>query len=350
MHAEISNILIALSIGLAGLVAGILIEIFLLSWLIRKTLGTKWKYDDLIIQSFKGFMPVIGLTLSTYFGSRFWITNTDYLRIIDTSCFVLFVVIATIVISRIFVSLINKRPIQSDNNFPVTSIMANITRIIVYIIGFIFVLQAFGISVTPILTALGVGGLAVALALQETLSNLFSGIQIIASKKVRIGDYIKLSSGEEGYVSDITWRNTIIHQLSNNIVIIPNTNVATNILVNFSLIDKESSVLVEVGVSYEDDLQKVEKLTERIALETMVRLNMLLKDFKPFIRYHTFGSDAVQFTVILRVSEITDKYLLKHEFIKALFLAYQENGITIPLPQRVIHIQSKNDESTKEQK
>lgn len=347
MHVETSNILIALCIGLAGMVAGFLIEVFLFSYLRRKSAVTKWKYNDLML-SLKGLMPFIGLSLGTYLSSRFWISNVDHLRIIATSCYVLAVVITSVIVSRILVALINRRPIQSDSQFPVTSIMANITRIIVYLIGLIIILQAFGKSVAPILTALGVGGIAIALALQETLANLFSGLQIIASQKVRIGDYVKLASGEEGYVTDITWRNTIIRQLSNNIVIIPNTNVSKNILVNYSLFDKESAVLLDLGVSYDDDLLEVEKLTERIALETMERLNMHLNDFKPFIRYHTFGSDSIQFTVILRVSEITNKYLLIHEFIKALNLAFQENGITIPLPQRVLQIQHKKNESNNE--
>ncbi len=130
-------------------------------------------------------------------------------------------------------------------------------------------LQSFGISVTPLLTALGVGGLAVALALQDTLSNLFAGINILLSKQTKVGDFIKLSTGEEGFVEDLNWRSTTIRQLANNMVVVPNQKIATSIITNYALPETECSMLVAVGVSYDSDLDHVEKITVAVAKEVL---------------------------------------------------------------------------------
>ena len=133
---------------------------------------------------------------------------------------------------------------KSAGNFASTSILVNTIELVVYLTGFLFMLQSFGISIAPLLTALGVGGLAVALALQDTLSNLFSGINILLSKQTKVGDYIKLSSGEEGIVSDMNWRSTTIQQTSNNMVVVPNQKIATSIITNYALPDAECSLVV----------------------------------------------------------------------------------------------------------
>ena len=94
------------------------------------------------------------------------------------------------------------------------TIFVNIVRVAVVGIGLLVLLQSLGVSVTPLLTALGVGGLAVALALQDTLANLFAGVHILVSRKVQQGDYVRLDSGQDGYIVDINWRNTTIRQLA----------------------------------------------------------------------------------------------------------------------------------------
>ncbi len=136
-------------------------------------------------------------------------------------------------------------------------------------IGFLVVLQTLGVSIAPLLTALGVGGLAVALALQDTLANLFAGVHILASKTVQPGDYIRLSSGEEGYVVDINWRQTTVRQLSNNLVVIPNGQLAKTNMTNYTRPEQQLTILVQVGVSYDSDLDQVERVTTEVIAETM---------------------------------------------------------------------------------
>ena len=155
------------------------------------------------------------------------------------------------------------------------------------------------------------------------------------------GDYVKLDTGEEGYVSDITWRNTTIRALSNDLIIVPNSKLASAIIRNYQLPDKEIAVLVEVGVGYGSDLEKVEQLTVQTAKEIMAKTEGGIKNFEPFIRYHTFGEAGIKFTTILRGEEFVSQYLIKHEFIKALHKRFKSNSIEIPFPTHVVFLRNK---------
>jgi small-conductance mechanosensitive channel len=247
----------------------------------------------------------------------------------------------TIVASRIAVGFVSLYMDKRKDVSPSASIFRNLTKALVFMIGLLIILQSLGVSITPILTALGVGGLAVALALQDTLSNLFSGLHIIAARQVRPGDYVQLESGEEGYLTDITWRNTTIRALPNNRIIVPNSKLASAIITNFHLPEKEMAVLVQVGVSYDSDLEKVEKVTMDVGKEIMKEVAGGVAEFEPFVRYHTFADFSIRFTVMLRAKEFVDQYLIKHEFVKRLHQRYRDEGITIPFPIRTIYWEGK---------
>jgi small-conductance mechanosensitive channel len=249
---------------------------------------------------------------------------------------VVFIGSLTLLAARIAVGLFNRYNQKGENILPGASILTNVIRGVILALGLLIVLQALEIPITPVLTALGVGGLAVALALQDTLSNLFAGLHIIASKQIKPGDYVKLDSGDEGYVTDISWRNTTIRALPNNMVIVPNAKMASAIIINYYQPEREMSVVFPVGVSYDSDLAKVEKVTIEVAKEVLAGVTGGVRTFEPFIRYHTFSDFSINFSVILRVNEFTDQYLVKHEFVKALHKRYKAEDIEIPYPIRTI--------------
>lgn len=233
-------------------------------------------------------------------------------------------------------NLVAQYAARNDRLPGATTIFANIVRVLVWTIGGLVVLQTVGVSVAPILGALGVGGLAVALALQDTLSNLFAGLHIITSKKLLPGDYVEFDSGEEGYVQDVNWRNTTIKTLGNNAIVLPNSRVATAILTNYYQPSTESSLIVQVGVSYSSDLEAVERVTVEVGREVLAEVSGGIEDFEPLIRYHNFGDSSIDFSVILRIAEPTAQYLIKHEFVKRLHARYQREGIDIPFPIRQV--------------
>jgi len=210
-------------------------------------------------------------------------------------------------------------------------------RITVVGLGLLILLDSFGVSITPLLASLGIGSLAVALALQPTLENFFSGIQIVMDKPVKVGQFVKLDSGEEGYVYKVGWRSTWIRMLPNNVVVIPNKVLVNSKVLNYYYPEEEMAVLVQVGVHYEADLKKVERVTCEVAKEVMKEVQGGVPEFDPFIRYHTFNDFSIDFTVILRAKEFVANYLVKHEFIKRLHERYAKEGIVIPYPIHAIN-------------
>lgn len=216
------------------------------------------------------------------------------------------------------------------------TIFVNLTKIVVLAIGGMVVLQSFGISITPLVTALGVGGIAVALALQETLANLFAGIQVLASKKVQPGEFIRLDSGEDGYVVDITWRNTTVRQLAGNLVVVPNARLASAVVTNFHQPQRAMDIWFQVGVSYASDLEQVERVTVEVATDVMTTVTGGVPDFQPAVRFHTFGESSIDFTIIMQTTEFVAQYLVVHEFVKRLHARYRAEGIEIPFPIRTV--------------
>ena len=201
--------------------------------------------------------------------------------------------------------------------------------------GLVF-LDTIGVSITPIIASLGLGSLSVGLALQETLTNFFSGVYISLDKPIRVGDYVKLDSGEEGYVEEIGWRSTRIRTPPNNMVIVPNQKLTSSIVTNYYLPSRETAVLVEVGAHYESDLEKVERVTIEVAREIMKKVAGAVSTFGPLIRYHKFDSSSINFTVVLRGKGFEDQPLIKHEFVKALHVRYKKEGIVIPYPIQTV--------------
>lgn len=213
-----------------------------------------------------------------------------------------------------------------------TSILKNLACCIIGIMGVMLVLHSFDISVAPLLTALGVGGLAVALALQDTLSNFFAGLHLLAAQPIRPGDYIRLDSGEEGYVVDITWRNTSIEDLAQNMIIVPNSKMAEAKLVNYNMPYKHVLIQIPLSVSYDSDLDKVEK----IILEVAEAVTGGIPDSGcrqcPAVRFHSFGDNSVELNILLCARQFSAQYYIRHEFIKRLQRRFIAEAIEIPEP------------------
>lgn len=238
----------------------------------------------------------------------------------------------TVALMRVVAGLVQSLTMSRSGMANSATIFANIARVAVLAVGILVLLQTLGISIAPLLTALGVGGLAVALALQDTLANLFAGVHILASRKVKLGDYIQLSTGEEGYVVDINWRNTVVHQLPDNDLIVPNALLASATVTNTHRPTRQISVPVQLEVGYDCDLAYVEGVTVEVAKDVMREVAGGVPDHEPTVRFHTFGEYGIGFSASLRADEFADQYLVKHEFIKRLHRRYRDEGITIPVP------------------
>jgi small-conductance mechanosensitive channel len=217
-------------------------------------------------------------------------------------------------------------------------LLQGLVRAMILVIGALMLLEAFNIPITPLIASIGLGSLAVALALQPTLESFFAGVQIVTDRPIRVGDVVKLESGEEGTVDKIGWRSTWILLLPNNMLIVPNKQLVNSRVINYDYPAKALVVNVEVGVHYGADLDKVERVTIEVAEEIQKRVPGAVADFKPLIRFHTLNRSSIDFSVILRAQEFAVGGLLKHEFIKSLQKRYAQEGIVIPFPVTAINL------------
>ena len=256
--------------------------------------------------------------------------SNSFLTIIQKGLLVVFLTSVNLVISRLAIGLIRFYSSKGEESPHLTTLFENLTRILIFGLGILIIIQSLGIAITPLLTALGIGGVSIGLALQSTFANLFSSINILTAKKLRPGDYIKLKTGEEGYVQDITWKHTVIQEINENWLIVPNAKIVSASFKNYSFPGKELLITVEVGVSYNSDLEKVERVTLEIAREVIQKVAGGVAESEPFIRYHHFDYFRINFTVYLKVQEFFDSLLVKHEFIKRLHQRYGQEGIEIP--------------------
>lgn len=319
-----------------SLIIGLVIKKTLIRRLSKMAKKSKARLDDVFIETLKSVIVLWFVLLGIYISILILPLSLKYMELLEKvfQALLIFSIFWFIMqfLGKLF--FIYSKKIQ--DRVPAASIFKNAVKIFIFGIGVLIILQTLGISVTPIITTLGVGGLAVALALQDTLANLFAGFHIVGTKRVQPKDYIKLDSGHEGYVVDVNWRDTVLRQLPNNYVIIPNSRLSSAIVVNYYRPRKEMNVLVEVGVDYASDLEHVERVTLEVANEVMRDVDGGDDKFSPFIRYHTFGDSSINFTAYLRCEEFFDKFLVQHEFVKRLKKMYDREGINIPFPIRTV--------------
>jgi small-conductance mechanosensitive channel len=281
-------------------------------------------------------VPVWAVLIGVWLSAGYWPLTTEGHLLVERTVFVLGAVSVTLALAAVASQSVDAYGALISPALPVSSLTRNVAWALIAILGLLVILNGLGLSITPMLTALGVGGLAVALALQEPLANFFAGLFITLAGQIRVGDYVKLDSGQEGYVVDFSWRSTRLRMLANNLVVVPNAKLAQAIVVNHHLPSQDLAVLVDVGVDYASDLAHVERVVMDVGRAVMADVAGGVPEFEPFIRYHTFGDSSIDFTVILRATEFVDQYVIKHEFIKRLHARFNHERIVIPFPIRTI--------------
>jgi small-conductance mechanosensitive channel len=214
-----------------------------------------------------------------------------------------------------------------------------LTSVVFAAFGVMIVLDNLGISLTAVWTTLGVGSVAIALALQDTLSNFFAGFYLRLDNPIHIGDYVKIDSDHEGFIVYMGWRSARIRTLPNNIIVVPNTKLASAIITNFSMPEPQMSLLIPVSVSYDCDPSRIEGILVEEAMRAAGKIEGFLADPAPFVRFIPgFGESSLDFTLICRVNTYVDQYLVQHELRKRIFARFRQEGIAIPYPQRDVHI------------
>jgi small-conductance mechanosensitive channel len=312
---------------------------FVLPRIVHAALKSQTRIDDILIETIRPHIPLwflaLGITIAIRQTGAEVGTTATVDQIIQAGVILSITVAAAAFIAR----LISARALPFLSDVPSTGLIQGTVQFVVIALGVLMILTNLGVAITPMLTALGIGSLAVALALQPTLTNLFAGFYITLAGQIRVGDYVALESGQTGFVVDVGWRTMTIRELPNNLIVVPNAKVSEMIVTNYSLPESEQSVVIQVGVSYGSDLAKVERVTIEVAREVQGTVEGAIPTHEPFTRYHTFGESSINFSVILRVKTFVDRYLMTHEFVKRLHERYEKEGIEIPFPQRVLHFE-----------
>ncbi len=320
-----------------GVAMGILLETYLFARLRSLADRSRFHWDDVVLGSLRGMVIVWFTTAGAYAAKQFVELTETWSSIIDKAFIVVVGLSLTVVAARAAASSIRFWARGSSGALPSTSLLQNVARILVFILGAFLILQNLGIKVGALVASLGIGGLAVALALQDTLSNLFAGFQIILARQIRSGDFIRLDSGEEGYVTDIQWRNTTIrNRLDDHEVVIPNSKLSNATVKNFSLPSSPLWVGLDIGVPYDSDLEEVERITLEVAGELAEEFELVEGYPDPVLRYQEFGDSAVRLRLRIRVDEYATLFPLRHAMVKRIHARYREAGIQIPFPIRTI--------------
>jgi small-conductance mechanosensitive channel len=323
---------------LGGLIIGIVIERLVLRRLRKAARKTTARWDDTTVDALRG-APILWCTAAGIYLAALTFDLSDFAyRILGLSLTVLVIFSITLVVARVAASLVALYSQKSAKGIPASSLIQTLVKVLVLVLGGLVILQALDLPIAPVITSLGIGGIAVALALQPTLSNVFAGFQIIAAGQVSVGDYVALETGDEGYVVDIKWRNTTIQSLyDDSEIVVPNSKMADSIVTDFHLPRRAVWLRIPVGVSYGSDLEQVERVTLEVARAVSADFAGQGPLAEPVMRYQAFGDSSVDLSVRIQVSEFQRQFRVRHEFIKQLHRRFREEGITIPFPIRTLH-------------
>ena len=326
----------------ASLVASRVVNLLLTEYVKRLTEKTATTLDDRMLEAIRKPVTAAIILLGTYLALSSLPSFLQFSQPITTGASILGIAVVAYAALRVVDAFLawyaDERAPKNEAMTDLIVVFRRIATAAIIVISAITALSELGVEVTPLIASMGIAGLAVALAFQDTLANFFSGIYLTVDRPIRSGDYIQLEGGYEGHVQKIGWRSTQIRTLANNLVVVPNSKVASSVITNYYAPDKSMGVVIPVSVSYDTDLTRAEKVTIEVAKNVQKMVKGADVKFQPFVRYNSFGDSGIGFSVILRVNEYVDKYLITHEFIKALHKRFMKEKIEIPYPKRDVYL------------
>ena len=328
---------------ISSLALGLVLNRIIHHW--TKKLANTW--GELVLSLLES-LPVPLLFLGSVYAGLEFLTLPHWVeRFGSKLIFVLTIGVVFYFPAKVLVLFLRRAEKRNPGMAQVTDPSILVIRTLFAILATVIVIEHFGISLTGVWTTLGVGSVAVALALQETLSNLFAGLYLLADRPVSPGNYIKLDSGQEGYILRIGWRSTTLRTQSNNIVFVPNSTMAKAIIINYSLPELRVSVSIPVQASYGSDPSQVERalldVTREAAQEGLAGL--LLNPPPSVFLNPGFGDSSLDFSLNLNVRRFEDQVPVQSELRKRILARFAKEGITMPFPTRTIGLDQATLES-----
>ena len=207
---------------------------------------------------------------------------------------------------------------------------------LVYVLGALLLLSVLGIPISPLIAGLGLGGVAVALAIQPTLSNLFAGTYVMTEGVVSPGDYIEMEGGIAGYVLEVGWRSTRLRTWSNNLVVVPNARFAETIITNYYEPEPPVNVFLTCGASYDSNLARVEVVSMEVMNTVLDTSPHGVKEYGAYFGFDNFGDSNVDFWLFVQARDRLASFELRSALIHELHRRFDEEGIVINYPVRSI--------------
>jgi small-conductance mechanosensitive channel len=328
---------------MGSLALGLVLNRIIHYW--TKKLANTW--GELVFSLLESLpIPLLFLS-SVYAGLELLPLPHRFERVGSKLIFALTIVVVFYFPAKVLILFLRRVGQRNPGMEQVTNPSILVVRALFALLAIIIVLENLGISLTAVWTTLGVGSVAVALALQETLSNLFAGLYLLADRPVSPGDYIKLDSGQEGYVIRIGWRSTSMRTRAYNIVFVPNSTMAKVVIINYSLPEPRVLISIPVQVSYETDPSRVEKalleVTREAAQEGLAGL--LLAPPPDVLLDPGFGDSSLEFSLRVNVRRFEDQNPVQSELRKRILARFAKEGIAIPFPTRTIGLDQATIES-----
>jgi small-conductance mechanosensitive channel len=337
----IAAIIIIIVALIVGIIAKYIIR-FITKYVVTKT---ETELDDKIIEALENPF-LFGIFLCGVFLALLSIKSLEiYTTKIITTWQITGFLLATFIVIKIVniifkyhkttgLTIANKKVDMKYSNT-----LRRVVNIIIWIISGLLILKHLKVEITPLIGALGIGGLAIALALQDTISNFFSGFWIISERQIGIGDWIEIQGDEtKGYIDDIGWRTTRVRNFNDNFIVIPNSKLSQAVVVNFTKPNTQYVMPVSVSITYNSDLEKTEKLALETAKKIQKTEKIAVKDFDPWLSYKEYGESSINFTIGLKVEDFPDRFAIRHMFIKELKKVFDKNNIEFAYPTRIIYM------------
>jgi small-conductance mechanosensitive channel len=335
------TLLVPLGVLAATILAGLILRKILFS-IIERWSGANGHLAVVIRQTLRGPIVLWSIMLGLHLATQYSEIPPRYLKRIPSTLAALWILSLTIAMSQLAGNVVRFYGRRVTGAQSVTTLTQKLAQLAVAAIGVAWLLKVvFDLSLTPLLTTLGVGGIAVALALQDTLSNLFAGFYVSVSGLIRLGDYIKLHDGEAGYVLDINWRCTTLRSINNGLIIIPNSKLGQTIYTNYHLEDPRIAVSVTFGVGYESDIDRVREILLDEAKLAAAEVPGILEDPEPYVLFNPGPGDwNLGFQILFNVRQFQDQNAGLSEMRRRLFKRLIRENISLPFPTRTVMVQN----------